>query len=594
MRSIGLFTSLCLGASLISLAACQPAPEATQTQTAPSPAPSVQEVLTPTPVNVSQERPKAMVAAANPLAVEAGLKALRDGGDVVDAAIAIQAVLGLVEPQSSGIGGGAFMLRYDAKAQTITVYDGRETAPSAVDETLFLSESDQPLDFLTAWTSGRAVGVPGVIAMLAIAHDDHGKLDWASDFSSAISLANHGFPVAKRLHDVSEQVMAYSPLDERPATASYFYDDQGRPWPIGHVLTNTAYAQTLSLIAADWRNFYEGPIALGIVEATRAEPLPGAITMEDLASYTPVKREALCVPYRSYQVCGAPPPASGGVAVGQIMGMLNHFDMQALGPTRDGWHVFIDANRLAYADRDQYVGDPDFVDVPIEGLLDSDYLASRAALITMDQALVRALPGEPPRAETMGIDASNDAPGTSHFVIRDNDGNVLSMTTTVESPFGSQRMTHGFLLNNQLTDFARAPRDEEGRLMANAPAAGKRPRSSMSPTIVLDQDNNFVLATGSPGGNSIIGYTVKSLVAMLDWGMTPGEAAAMPNVVARGEITRMEEGFDPDIQQDLRAQGHRIEGGRGEVSGIHIIRALPDGGSEGAADPRRDGQARHP
>ena len=540
--------------------------------------------------------PGGMVAVAHPLAVEAGLDALRAGGDAVDAAIAVQMVLGLVEPQSSGIGGGAFMVRYDAETGETTVYDGRETAPSAADETLFLDEDGEPLGFIEAWQSGRSTGAPGAIAMLALAHERHGELDWAAGFEHGVRLAEEGFALSGRTSELAGGVAEIARLDEDPIASAYFYDENGDPWPEGHEMTNPAYAQTLRSTAEDWRNFYTGEIAEGIVEALSAEPLPGLLTAEDIAAYEPVVREAVCSDYRAYRICSAPPPSSGAVAVGAIMGILETFDMASMGPdTVQGWHLFIEASRLAYADRDRYVGDPAFVDVPVEGMLDKAYLAERAALIDMDAAIVEVEAGTPPGAPEAAEDDSDDAPGTSHISIVDGEGNVVSMTTTVESAFGSNRMTEGgFLLNNQLTDFARDPRDAEGNLRANAPAAGKRPRSSMSPTIVLDADGEFVLATGSPGGNSIVAYTAKTLVAMLDWGLSPQEAADLPNVVARGDETSIETGFDAGMLEALEEMGHQVLGERGENSGIHIIRASEDGTLTGAADRRRDGVAESP
>lgn len=538
-----------------------------------------------------EERREAMIAAAHPLAVEAGLDALRAGGDAVDAAIAVQTVLGLVEPQSSGIGGGAFMVHYDAQTGGLTVYDGRETAPAGISEALFLDADGEPLSYMQAWQSGRSTGVPGAIAMLAMAHDDHGALDWPAGFTRAAELARDGFAVPPRLAAIAARIGEYTQIDEREPSASYLYPG-GTPVEAGTVLTNPAYARTMARIGQDWRNFYTGEIASGIVEAAREEPLPGFITMEDLASYEPVRRDARCMPYREVRICSAPPPSSGAVAVGGIMAMLENFDMAGYGPeSAMGWHLFIEASRLAYADRDRYVGDPAFADVPVDGLLDEAYLNSRAQLIDMEQAAETVSAGTPPGARETPEDSSDDAPGTSHFVIVDTDGDVISMTTTVESPFGNNRMTaDGFFLNNQLTDFARDPRGEEGALLPNAPAPGKRPRSSMSPTIVLDGDGAFVLATGSPGGNSIIAYTAKSLVGMLDWALTPGQAAALPNVVARGDSASIEAGFDAAIMEELRAMGHQLQAGQGENSGIHIV-ALSDGGYIGAADPRRDGVA---
>ncbi|KAA5802169.1 gamma-glutamyltransferase [Alkalicaulis satelles] len=552
----------------------------------------------PAPETASGPGPEqAMVAAAHPDAVEAGLEILRRGGDAVDAAVAVQAVLGLVEPQSSGIAGGAFLVRYDAATGETVVYDGREIAPASARDDMWLDDQGAPFGFIEAWQSGQSTGVPGVIAMLAMAHEDHGRVDWADGFDAAIALAQEGFEVSPRLSALAQRVAPISSLARREPSRSYFYDEEGNAWPAGHVLTNPGYAATLAAVAADWRNFYTGEIAAQIIEAAGEEPLPGRLTEADLAGYEPVRREALCSPYRVYVICSAPPPSSGGVAVGAIMTILEGFDMSAHGPdTVEGWRLFIEASRLAYADRDQYVGDADFVDVPVAGLLDRDYLAARRALIDPEGGAIAAVShGTPPGAPETAADTTPDNPGTTHFSIRDTFGNVVSMTTTVEAGFGNNRMTEGgFLLNNQLTDFAFAPRDEAGRQHPNAPEAGKRPRSSMSPTIVFDKNGAFVMATGSPGGNSIIAYTAKTLVAMLDWGLSAQEAAELPNVVARGDQINIERGFDPEILQELRARGFQIEGERGENSGIHIIALRPDGSLDGAADPRREGVARQP
>ncbi|WP_306015466.1 gamma-glutamyltransferase [Oceanicaulis sp. MMSF_3324] len=561
-------------------------------------APSESETPAPTPTQPSESRAPVggMVAAANPDAVKAGIAALQAGGDAVDAAIAIQTVLSLVEPQSSGIGGGAFMVHYDASSGEVNVYNGRERAPMSADEDLFINpETGQPYPYVDAWRSGLSTGAPGAIAMLQMAHAEHGQLDWADNFSFAIDLADNGFEVAPRLNNIAQRMAGFTDMEETGAAADYLFDENGEAWPVGHVLTNPDYAASLRLIADDWRNFYEGDLARAIVSAVNEAPRPGYLTEADLASYEPVKVSALCSPYRDYQICSAPPPASGGIAVGSIMGMLDTFDMSAHGPnTAEGWALFIEASRLAYADRDHYVGDADFVDVPVEGLLDRDYLAARAQLINPQQAIAEVSHGTPPGAEERPEDATDDRPGTSHFVVMDSEGDVVSMTTTVESPFGSGRMAGGFFLNNQLTDFSFIARDEEGRLLPNAVQPGKRPRSSMSPTIVLDANGDFELATGSPGGNSIIAYTAKSLVGMLDWGLSPQEAAALPNVVARGDTVNIEEGFDEAIMAELRDRGFTIQGGRGENSGIHIVRELEDGTLIGAADPRRDGTVEQP
>ncbi len=519
-----------------------------------------------------------MVAAANPHATEAGLDALRNGGNAIDAAIAIQTTLSLVEPQSSGIGGGAFLIYHDAATGETRVYDGRETAPAAVDENHWIGADGEPLPFLTAWTSGRAVGVPGVIAMLAEAHDDHGARNWAANFDFATDLADNGFAVSPRLQGFMVRVNRMRDVSETPAMRNYFFDADGNPWPVGHVLRNPDYAETLRLIADDWRHFYEGPLAEAIVAAVNSGASPGNMTLDDLAGYAPVLREPLCRDYRSYDICSAPPPASGGVIVNQIMGMLANFDMASTGPDSvEGWRRFIEASRLAYADRDEFIADPAFVDIPVEALLSDEYVTARAALIERETALPNVAAG------------AAGMPGTSHFTVVDADGNIVSMTTTVEFLFGSNRMAGGFFLNNQLTDFNFRPRTAEGELTANAPAGGKRPRSSLSPTIVFDQDGEFVLTTGSPGGASIIAYTAKTLVGMLDWGLAPQDAIELPNVVGRGNVVRLEDTFPADIASGLEAIGFTLDANRSENSGIHIIRRLDDGTLTGGADPRREG-----
>ncbi|WP_417478658.1 gamma-glutamyltransferase family protein [Maricaulis sp.] len=557
-----------------------------------------QPAMVETPVadtpDQSQTR-QAMVAAANPLAVEAGLAALRAGGDAVDAAIAVQSVLGLVEPQSSGLGGGAFMLYFDAQTGSLTAYDGRETAPASASPDLFLDENGQALSFYDAVFSGHSVGAPGAVAMLALAHGDHGELDWADGFDAAIELAEDGFAVSPRLQGFIAGMAPRSPIDEWPASRAYFYLEDGSPLPVGYQLRNPAYAMSARAIAADWHNLYSGPLAEAIVEAVQAEPRPGGLTTSDLAGYQALRREAICRPYRQWTVCGMPPPASGGVTVNEILGLIEPWDMAATGPqTVEGWRRFIEASRLAYADRDAYIADPDFVTVPAAGLLADDYITARSALVGGNLATPHVTAGTPADIAAPGLDATPDSPGTSHFVIVDNDGDVVSMTTTVESVFGSHRMAGGFFLNNQLTDFSRIPLDAEGAAIPNAPEAGKRPRSSMSPTIVFDAEGSFVLATGSPGGSSIIAYTAKTLVGMLDWGLTPQQAINLPNVVANGDVVRVEDGMDPAILAGLQGLGFTLDANRGEISGIHIVRRLEDGSLIGGADPRREGVALQP
>lgn len=570
-----------LAASLVALTACAQPSSDLDVVLPDEPNPEAVEALDVALPNERgpEYRPgPAMVAAANPHAVEAGLEALRNGGNAIDAAIAIQTTLTLVEPQSSGIGGGAFMLFFNHETGETTVYDGRERAPASTTPEHWLDETGEPIGFLEAWTSGLAVGVPGVIALLAEAHDDHGALDWAGNFIFATELAEAGFEISPRLQGFIVRVNEFRDVSESPAMQAYFYDESSEPFPVGHVLTNPDYAASLRLIGQDWRNFYEGPLAEEIVAAVNSGPNPGDMTLEDLANYRASVREPLCRHYRVWEICSAPPPSSGGISVNQIMGMLEPYDMSATGPdTLEGWRRFIEASRLAYADRDAFIADADYVSVPTETLLAEDYIQTRAALIDRDTPLTGIEAGEP------------DMPGTSHFVVVDSAGNVVSMTTSVEFLFGSNRMAGGFFLNNQLTDFNRAPYDEAGGLTANAPDSGKRPRSSMSPVIVFDEDGAFALATGSPGGTSIIAYVSKTLVGMLDWGLTPQEAIELPNVVARGDTVRLEDTFPEEIATQLEAMGFSLDANRSENSGLHIVRRLSDGALIGGADPRREG-----
>ena len=534
-----------------------------------------------------------MVAAANPHALEAGLDALRKGGDAIDAAIAVQSVLGLVEPQSSGLGGGAFLLYFDAESGELTVYDGRETAPASAGPDLFLDENGEPLGFFNAIFSGHSVGAPGAVPALHAAHLDHGLLDWGEGFAHAERLADEGFEISPRLAGFIARVAPRTPLDEWEAPRNYLFDEAGNPLPAGHVLRNPDYAATARALADNPRALHEGPIAEAIVAAVSAEPRPGGLSLSDLEAYEIIVRDPLCRDYRQWTVCSAPPPSSGGVTVNEILGLLEPYDMSATGPeTLEGWRRFIEASRLAYADRDAYVADPDFVTVPVAGLHDADYIAARSALIDRETAIERVTPGLPEGVERPGADATPDSPGTSHFVIVDSDGDVISMTTTVESVFGSHRMAGGFFLNNQLTDFSRTPVDANGAPIPNRPEGGKRPRSSMSPTIVFDENGDFVLATGSPGGSSIIAYTAKTLVAMLDWEMHPQDAIELPNIVARGDVVRIEEGLDEGLLAGLEGLGFTLDANRGENSGIHIVRRLDDGSLIGGYDPRREGQAR--
>ncbi len=530
-----------------------------------------------------------MVAAANPLAVEAGLSSLRAGGSAADAAIAIQAVLGLVEPQSSGIGGGAFMMYFEAASGDVFAYDGREVAPRGATADMFLGADGKPLRFFDAVKSGRSIGVPGVVAMLAQVHREQGRRPWAAAWQPAIALAESGFNVSPRLNALIG--MGRGAL--APDAAGYLTGDGTTPLAVGTRLRNSAYAATLRRIAAEGpKGFYEGPVAAQIIAAATRAPLPGSLSLDDLKAYRPQRLEPVCRGYRVYLVCGMRPPSSGGIAVLSILGILEHFDLAASGPTTAlGWHRVIEAQRLAYADRDRYVADDRFVQVPIAGLLDRGYLGARAALIDERRAMERVEAGQPPGAQRRGTDGTGPEYGTSHFVVVDARGNVVSMTTTVEAPFGSQRMAGGFFLNNQLTDFSFQAVDAQGQPIANAAAPQKKPRSSMSPTLVFEA-GAFRLAVGSPGGNAIIGYVSKVIVGVLDWGLTPQQAIELPNVVARGPVVAEASRMDPSLVAALKAMGHTFSEGRGgEGSGLHAIMLGADGRLVGGADSRREGVA---
>lgn len=541
------------------------------------------------PAGQAQPGPQAMVAAANPLAVEAGLKVLREGGSAVDAAVAIQAVLGLVEPQSSGLGGGAFMTYYDAKAKRVLAYDGREVAPKAATPELFYDETGKPMAFGAAILSGRSAGVPGAVAMLSLAQSRHGKLPWNRLFGEAERLADEGFVVSPRLAG-----MIASPVRQAgaPDALAYFTRPDGAKYQAGDLLKNPAYAATLRKIAAEGPDgLLKGAIAEAIVAKLRQDPIPGAMTLEDLATYKPKVGDALCRPYRVYVVC-APNAPSGGIGVLIGLGILEKTDIAARGPADpQGWYLFAEASRLMYADRDRYVGDAAFVEVPVDGLLDPAYLAERAKLIG-PAAGAPPKPGTPKGAGVRAPDATAEPGGTTHFVVVDAAGNVVSMTTTVESIFGDGRMVGGFFLNNQLTDFSFSPTERDGVPAANAVAGGKRPRSSMAPVIVLDRQGRFVAAVGSPGGNAILAYNLKTLVGVLDWKLSMQQAIDLPNLIARGASTGGEQDkFEPGVAEGLASRGVKLSPGGGEGSGLHGVRATPQG-LEGGADPRREGVAR--
>jgi gamma-glutamyltranspeptidase / glutathione hydrolase len=532
----------------------------------------------------------AMVASANPLATKAGVEILQKGGSAIDAAIAVQTTLSLVEPQSSGIGGGAFMLYYDAKTGDVKTYDGRETAPKAANSELLMQDG-KPMEFWTAVKSGRSVGVPGVIAMLELAWKENGKLPWAQNFTPAINHAQNGYALTKRTSELLKSLERITTPGD--GVKSYFYDANGKAYDAGTIMKNPAYAKTLHDIGKEGAKvFYNGYIARDIVADVQNNPIKGALSLEDMKNFKPQIHEPLCQTYRARTLCGMPPPSSGGIGTLMIMGILENFDMKTIGNSTKGWHNFIEAQRLAYMDRDTYVADDNFVDVPTKGLLDKDYLKSRAALIGNDAPMQNVIAGNPNGAQKRGKDATGGVSGTSHFVIVDKIGNVVSMTTSVENLFGSQRMVDGFFINNQLTDFSFTPKDKDGNLIVNRVEPLKRPRSSMSPTIVFDQNGQFELAIGSPGGNAIIAYVTKALIGILDWDLPLDEALALPNVISRRTPSAMEyKRFDNNQLQNLQNMGHTFQdGGGAENSGLHAI-MLRGGKLIGAADPRREGTA---
>ena len=536
-----------------------------------------------------------MVAAANGAAVDAGLAMLRAGGNAADAAVAVQLVLNLVEPQSSGIGGGAFILHWDAGSQTLEGYDGRETAPAAASPDRFLIDG-RPRPFGQAVFGGLSVGVPGALRALEALHRRHGRLPWGDLFGPAIKLATDGFRVSPRLH----LLLRWEGAEGFSAAArAYFFDTTGNAWPVNYLLKNPQFAASLRAIAEGGSDaFYKGAIAEAIVAAVRAAPNhQGDISPADLAGYSAKARAPLCVAYRRYKVCGMGPPSSGGLAVAQVLKLIEPFDL-GKGPTSAmnarALHLITEAEKLAFADRDAFVGDPDFVPAPA-GLLNTGYLNTRRGLIDPSAAMARPTPGAPPQTAThsVGDDATIEAPGTSHFSIVDRDGNVLSMTTSIESAFGSRVWAAGFLLNNELTDFAFRPVDGRGRPLANALAPGKRPRSSMAPTIVFDATGKPWAALGSPGGSRIILYVVKALVALIDWQLDAQAATALMNFGSRGGPFEIEIDQPSAIWHALKMKpyGHRVSADL-LTSGTHAIVVRQDGTLEGGADPRREGVAR--
>ena len=561
---------------------------------------------------------KFAVAAANPLATDAGYQVLKAGGSAVDAAIAVQLVLGLVEPQSSGIAGGAFLLHHDGKATE--AFDGRETAPAGVDENLFMKDG-KPMAFYEGVVGGRSVGVPGTMRMLEMAHKQHGKLPWAKLFEPAIALAEGGFKVSARLNTL---VKGDAHLKKDPTATAYFYKPDGDPRDVGFNLRNQAYADVLKAMAAQGsKALHEGAIAQAIVDKVQKHASnPGKLTMADMAGYQPKKRDPICMDYKAttgkdYRICGMPPPSSGMIAVGQILGILANTSSQGKAlsgglPSAEWLHDYLEASRLTFADRAKFLGDPDFVQAPggnWNNLLAPAYLAERAKLIGAQSLKGTAQPGNPgAQRVAYGIPADQPEYGTSHISIIDGYGNALSMTTTIEDAFGARQMVNpgnptaggGFLLNNELTDFNYAPNDASGQPTANRVQPGKRPRSSMSPTIIFDKaDGKVVMTGGSPGGALIIHYTAKTVYGMLNWGLNAQQAINLPNFGAAGAPSLLEEKSFPAATVDaLKARGHEVRE-QGMTSGLQAIgranlNPASGGGAGwfGGADPRREGVVR--
>jgi gamma-glutamyltranspeptidase/glutathione hydrolase len=559
-------------------------------QTPARPQPEAASPAAPPRNAVAAERH--MVVAANPLAAEVGRQILRQGGSAVDAAIAVQMMLTLVEPQSSGIGGGAFLVHYTAETKKTETYDGRETAPAGATPDMFLDADGKPLPFAQAASGGQAVGVPGVVRMLALAHEDHGRLPWLRLFEPAMRMAAEGFAISPRL----AQLIAETPqLKEFPAARAYFFDADGNPKAAGTRLANPDLAETLRVIANGGANaFYNGGIARAIAKAVGESASPGTLTVEDLKGYKAVKREPICTAYRQYKICGMGPPSSGGIAIAQILGVLEKSDIRALAPnSAASVHLLTEAERLAFADRARYVADSDFETVPVERLTDKRYLAARAKLVNPERSMGRAEPGKIVRAAMRAPDALSEIPATSHFSIVDGAGNAVAMTTSIEQGFGSRVMVRGFLLNNQMTDFAPRPRDGDVPNI-NRVEPGKRPRSSMSPTIVLDREGRLAMTLGSPGGARIIPYVARTLVATLDWGFDMQRAVALPHALSLNGPTELERDTSiAGLAGELRAMGHDVTF-VAHASGLHGIQVVRRQGRTqliGGADPRREGEA---
>lgn len=542
--------------------------------------------------NITSSEYQSLVVTAHPLATEAGLSILKQGGTAADAAVAIQAMLTLVEPQSSGIGGGAFLLYWDQKANKLRAYDGRETAPLSADPKLFY-KNNAPMGWVDAFIGGRSVGTPGVLKMLELSQKNHGQLEWGSLFQDTIEQAEQGFKVSPRLHKLISS--GINPGLNRYAEArEYFYLEDGSPLPIGFLRTNQPLADSLSLIAKQGTQaFYNVPLREQIIDKVRSnKDNPGLLSADDFAQYTAKERPPLCLPYKTYKVCGFPPPTSGGLTVLQILKLLEGTNFDKHKPeSLQGRHLFTQASRLAYADRGRYLADSDFVDVPTHALLAPHYLSNRANLINKTQDAGTIKPGQPVGLTTSWADdQSPELPSTSHFVVVDKWGNAVSMTTSIEMAFGSTLMVGGFLLNNQLTDFSFTPM-KKGKLIANRVQPGKRPRSSMSPFMIFDADGQLYAAIGSPGGSRIINYVAESLLFMLNTDMTLQEAVNVPHISNRNGLTELEANTKAETLADsLKMMGHSVKV-RDLNSGLHAIRRLPNGKWESGVDNRREGLA---
>ncbi|WP_460140908.1 gamma-glutamyltransferase [Pseudomonas sp. S2_E01] len=587
---------------VVALTACH-APPASTLPTAPEAASGFRTDLQ------TRHASRHMAAAANPLAAEAGRAMLRQGGSAIDAAIAMQAVLTLVEPQSSGIGGGAFIVFWDGKQ--VRTFDGRETAPAGATEKLFLQADGQPMGFTQAQIGGRSVGTPGVLRALEMAHRQYGRLPWTQLFEPAIKLADHGFPISPRLHQL---IAADSSMARSPEMMAYFRNTDGSPKATGTLLKNPPLAAVFKRIAKEGADaLYTGAIAEEIVAKVQGHANPGSLSLSDLKGYSAKERAPLCTDYKRWQVCGMAPPSSGGIAVAQTLGTLQALEARdsryALAPLKpiksvqparlepppQAVHLIAEAERLAYADRAQYVADSDFVPVPVKGLVDPVYLASRAALIG-ERSMGTAKPGNPPGTQVAyAPDRSPLRISTSQVVAVDDQGGAVSMTTTVESAFGSHLMVQGFMLNNQMTDFSFIP-EENGKKVANRVEPGKRPRSSMAPTLIFDRQSGEFLATlGSPGGSQIIEYVTKSTIGLLDWQLDAQTAINLPNFGSRNGPTELEQGqFSAGLIQALKDKGHsvtEIDMTSGTQAIVRVRDAQGNAALAGGADPRREGEA---